>query len=283
MKEIKSITALGRPVDLNYPTNRLIVIISLTVFALYFAYLLLTAVATAEALSTSFGIGIALFLSWAMGREIDPAYEWSAFFALPLVLAAAFYYGSPDLLSLFFILLVMRFLNRSSGLRATAFDALVLVIIGAVLYYNGVYTGLPLLLVVFAADYILELVTRKLLILPAFAALAFSIYFFNDYLTCNISISIPTGLFIFLLVIFLFYVIIATGKDIAPGDSTEIQPDIRRINLARFCVVLFIIIEVLQKGESTFVLFYPTAFAIAGAGLYHIFQNLKKFISKVIL
>jgi len=277
MKEVKSFITLGRPIDLSYPTNRLIVFVSLTLFALYFAYLLLTAVPAAEALSTAFGAGIALFLCWAIGREVDPAYEWSAFFALPLVLAAALYCDSPDLLSLLFILLTMRFLNRSPGLRATVFDALMLVLLGIALYNNGVYTGLPLLLVCFAADYILEPVIRKLFIfiLPAFAALAFSVYFFNDHLSYNISISIPTGLFIFLLVIFLIYVIIATGKDILSGDSTEIQPDIRRINLARFCVVLFIIIEVLQKGESAFVLFYPAAFAIAGAGLYHIFQNIQ--------
>ena len=277
MKEIKSFIALGRPIDLSYLTNRLIVFVSLTVFAIYFAYLLLTAVPAAEALSTAFGAGIALFLCWAIGRELEPAYEWSAFFALPLVLAAAFYFGSPDLLSLFFIPLFMRFLNRSPGLRATIIDAVMLVLLGIALYNNGVYTGLPLLLVVFAVDYILEPVTRKLFIfiLPACTALALSVYYFNDYLSYSISISLPPGLFILLLVIFLFYVIIATGKDIVPGDNTELQPDIRRINLARFCLVLFIIIEVLQKGENAIVLFYPAAFAIAGAGLYHIFQNIK--------
>lgn len=280
MKEIKSFIALGRPIDLSYLTNRLIVFVSLTVFAIYFAYLLLTAVPAAEALSTAFGAGIALFLCWAIGRELDPAYEWSAFFALPLVLAAAFYFGSPDLLSLFFIPLFMRFLNRSPGLRATIIDAVMLVLLGIALYNNGVYTGLPLLLVVFAVDYILEPVTRKLFIfiLPACTALALSVYYFNDYLSYSISISLPPGLFILLLVIFLFYVIIATGKDIVPGDNTELQPDIRRINLARFCLVLFIIIEVLQKGENAIVLFYPAAFAIAGAGLYHIFQNIKNLL-----
>jgi len=277
MKEIKSIITLGRPMDLSYPTNRLIVFVSVTLFALYFAYLLLTAVPAAEALSIAFSAGIALFLCWAIGREVDPAYEWSAFFALPLVLAAAFYYVSPDLLSLLFILLAMRFLNRSTGLRATVFDALMLISLGIALFSNGVYTGLPLLLVVFTVDFILEPVARKLLIfiLPAFAALVFSFYLFNTYMDYSINISVTAALLVFLLVIFIIYVIIATGKDIVPGDSKEIQPDIRRINLARLCLVIFIIINVLQKGESAFVMFYPAAFAIAGAGLYHIFQNIK--------
>ncbi len=277
MKEIKSIITLGRPMDLSYPTNRLIVFVSVTLFALYFAYLLLTAVPAAEALSIAFSAGIALFLCWAIGREVDPAYEWSAFFALPLVLAAAFYYVSPDLLSLLFILLAMRFLNRSTGLRATVFDALMLISLGIALFSNGVYTGLPLLLVVFTVDFILEPVARKLLIfiLPAFAALVFSFYLFNTYMDYSINISVTAALLVFLLVIFIIYVIIATGKDIEPGDSKEIQPDIRRINLARLCLVIFIIINVLQKGESAFVMFYPAAFAIAGAGLYHIFQNIK--------
>ncbi len=277
MKEIKSIITLGRPMDLSYPTNRLIVFVSVTLFALYFAYLLLTAVPAAEALSIAFSAGIAVFLCWAIGREVDPAYEWSAFFALPLVLAAAFYYVSPDLLSLLFILLAMRFLNRSTGLRATVFDALMLISLGIALFSNGVYTGLPLLLVVFTVDFILEPVARKLLIfiLPAFAALVFSFYLFNTYMDYSINISVTAALLVFLLVIFIIYVIIATGKDIVPGDSKEIQPDIRRINLARLCLVIFIIINVLQKGESAFVMFYPAAFAIAGAGLYHIFQNIK--------
>lgn len=276
MKEISSFIALGRPIDLSYLTNRLIVFISLTIFALYFAYLLLVGVAAAEALSTAFGAGIALFLCWAIGREVDPAHEWSAFFALPPVLAAVFYYGSPGILGMFFVLLVMRFLNRTPGLRATIIDAVMLVLLGIALYNTGVYTALPLLLIVFIADYIMEPVARKLLIfiLPAFTTLAFSFYFF-DYPSFRISISIFPVLLIFLLVIFLIYVIIATGKDIVPGDNRELQPDTRWINLARFSLALFIIIEVLQKGENAFMMFYPAALAIAGAGLYHIFQNIK--------
>lgn len=282
MKEIKSIITLGRPMDLSYPTNRLIVFVSVTLFALYFAYLLLTAVPAAEALSIAFSAGIALFLCWAIGREVDPAYEWSAFFALPLVLAAALYYGSPDILSLLFIVLAMRFLNRSTGLRATVFDALMLISLGIALFINGVYTGLPLLLVVFTVDFILEPVVRKLLIfiLPAFAALVLSFYLFNTYMDYSINISVTAALLVFLLVIFIIYVIIATGKGIVPGDSKEIQPDIRRINLARWCLVIFIIINVMQKGENAFVMFYPAAFAVAGAGLYHIFQNIKNSLAR---
>jgi len=277
MKGINSFISLGRPIVFSCLTNRLIVFISVTTFALYFAYLLITAVPAVEALSIAFGAGIALFLCWAVGREVDPAYKWSAFFALPLVLAAAFLYGSPDLLTVFFILLVMRFLNRTPGLKATIFDAVMLVLLGILLYYNGIYTALPLLLAVFITDYALEPVTRKLFafIIPALLALVFSIYFFNPFLFPDLSISIAATLLIILLVIFLIYVIIATGKDTVPGDNTELQPDIGRINLARFSLALFIVIEVLQKGENAFVMFYPAALAVAGAGMYHIFHNIK--------
>lgn len=246
-------------------------------FAAYFAYLLVTAVPAAAALADAFGAGIALFLSWAFGREIDPAYEWSAFYAQPFVLAASLYYGSPALLSLFFILLVMRFLNRSTGLRATVLDVLMLILLGAALYYNGVYSGLPLLLIFLAIDYAMEPVKGKLLtfILPAAVVSALSFYYLNGLVFDITGISVRAVFLIFILAIFLIYVIIATGKVSVPGDNTDVQPDTRRINLARLFAVLFITIEVMLKGEIVFVMFYPTALAVAGSALYHLIQKIK--------
>ncbi len=279
---IRSITALGRPLDLSYPTNRLIALASLTVYALYFAYLLLAAVPAAEALLSAFGAGIALFLCWAIGREIDPAYDWSAFYALPFVLAAALYYGSPDLLSLFFILLLMRFLNRSTGLRATAFDALMLVALGAVLYNNGVYSGLPLLLIVMAIDYRMEPLKSKMFsnILPAALVLMLSIHFLNDRALQGIGISVRTGILIFIVAIFIIYVIIETGRDTVPGDNQVLSLDIRRINLARLFAFFFIMIEMVLKGDSALLMFFPAVLAVIGSAMYHIIQNIKNSLAR---
>ncbi|MGM0651302.1 MAG: hypothetical protein ACQES4_00740 [Bacillota bacterium] len=246
-------------------------------FAVYFAYLLVTAVPAAAALAEAFGAGIALFLSWALGREIDPVYQWSAFYAQPFVLAASLYYGAPALLNLFFILLIMRFLNRSTGLRPTVLDALMLILLGAVLYYNGVYSGLPLLLLVLVSDYVMEPVKSKLVtfILPAVFVSALSFYFFNDLVFDITGLSARAGFLIFILVIFLIYVIIATGKVSVAGDNKDVQPDTRRINLARLFAVLFIATEVMLKGELAFVMFYPAVLAVAGSALYHLIQKIK--------
>lgn len=107
---------LGRMIDFNYKPNKLILLFSsLTV--------LLGWGVTGNLLSGVY-IGVSVFLTWALTREVDPKHDYSALVAATFSLLNLFQYESFQLLDIAWILLFMRLVNRLSGKIPTTFDIL---------------------------------------------------------------------------------------------------------------------------------------------------------------
>ena len=107
---------LGRMIDFNYKPNKLIILFSsLTV--------LLGWGVTGSLLSGVY-IGVSVFLTWALTREVDPKHDYSALIAAVFSLLNLFQYESFQLLDIAWILLFMRLVNRLSGEIPTTFDIL---------------------------------------------------------------------------------------------------------------------------------------------------------------
>jgi hypothetical protein len=115
-------SALVRPVDPRYPTNLAIL-------------LLAGAVAVSSALvvfgegagireSAIHGVlsGSAVFLAWAIARELDPDEEYAAFAAAGLMVAALAIFPLPDLVFSLLVLLLLRIVNRSVGSTVRLWD-----------------------------------------------------------------------------------------------------------------------------------------------------------------
>jgi len=121
----EQITAIGRPVDPNYPTNRAILIIMLVVLIGGAVWQWLSGAAMLAGLLWGVQAGLGVFLAWAMCRELDPDHDLRAFPAAGLALIALFW-GQPDLMVLFWMLLVIRVVNRTPGIPATWLDSLLI-------------------------------------------------------------------------------------------------------------------------------------------------------------
>jgi hypothetical protein len=67
------------------------------------------------AAEADFSLADSLFLTWAIGREIDPEHELASFAGLVLVIPGFFILGTPELVILLTMLLTLRSLNRSTG------------------------------------------------------------------------------------------------------------------------------------------------------------------------
>lgn len=121
---------LGRKIDVHYPTNRWILMIAL-------ASTLLGMVRTGD-FFTGFKIGGTIFLTWALGREVEPKREYAAF----LGVAIAFLYSFTtdvfmvSLLELVFMMLLLRLINRTCGSSPTLLDNAVILGLAAYLYYT---------------------------------------------------------------------------------------------------------------------------------------------------
>lgn len=117
---------LGREIDIHYPTNRLILILSLVTAAL--GWLI-----TGNMLSGA-SIGGGTFLTWALGREVDPGHEYSAFAGVGISLLNLFYYESLQLLVIFWILLMMRVVSGMTGKALTFLD--IFSVLGMTIYLS---------------------------------------------------------------------------------------------------------------------------------------------------
>ena len=113
--KIKRLSSVTRSIDLAYPTNRAIVIITL-LFLLGTAGLqLILGKDISSASDSGLRAGASVFLAWAFARELDPDNELSAFVAAFLGCAGFLLFPSPFLLALFLELLLIRIVNRSTG------------------------------------------------------------------------------------------------------------------------------------------------------------------------
>jgi hypothetical protein len=155
--DLQHISGVARPLDPGYPSNRWIGIVTLAVLAL--AWLGRGAVTGDWLAAAGWAVvgAVAVFLAWALARELDPDAEGAAFTAAGIMAAALLAAGAsgaalPDLAALFVLLLATRVLNRTSGLGASVADGIGLLALGLWLTTQGQ----PLYLVAGAAALLLD-------------------------------------------------------------------------------------------------------------------------------
>ncbi|MBU1049695.1 hypothetical protein KKG90_06695 [Candidatus Bipolaricaulota bacterium] len=118
------LTSIGRTIDLSYPTNLAIVLVSLAAFAGGVWTMMMRGESFLAAALASLAWAGGVFLSWALARELDPDRWYSAFFAAAGALVAAAIYAPPELLLLFWYLITLRFINRSTGVAPGWIDVI---------------------------------------------------------------------------------------------------------------------------------------------------------------
>lgn len=74
------------------------------------------------AILTAMRTGITFFIGWAIAREYDPDHPYSAILAAFAMLSPQLLGYSPNLLFLAFLGLMLRYINRSTGIDATFID-----------------------------------------------------------------------------------------------------------------------------------------------------------------
>ncbi|MDZ4132606.1 MAG: hypothetical protein U1E11_05660, partial [Dethiobacteria bacterium] len=132
---ISKISALGRPIDLSYLTNRILVTVVLLAMAATLLYRLISGAPFVEALFNAAAVSLTVFLTWSLGREFDPQSDWSAFVFLPFSFILAITAGNPAFMALVYILLFNRVINGTTGVKTKVTDYLLLLAIAAQLFY----------------------------------------------------------------------------------------------------------------------------------------------------
>ena len=128
---------LGRKLDVNYPTNRWVIIITLV--------LMLGVWLQRGSMLAGVQVGLGFFLCWALAREVDPAHDFSAFLATAFYLLSLLSFDGLELSLLFSLLLLLRSISGVCGRATTLVDQGVLFGFTAYLLVfrdSGVYPAL---------------------------------------------------------------------------------------------------------------------------------------------
>ena len=267
------ITHLGRPLSWQYLPHRLMIIFSLISLLVLFAVERFACRASVvQALGQGMIIFLAVFLAWAVSREFDPANEYAAFVAPPLVLVARLFGLTPSLLPILFLLLLARLINQSTGRAPTLADTLLLVLLGVLLMLDGYLAALLILSVAFLLNTRVSPKSNGDRLKALLAVVVFGgIWRIAGPIDWAIQFEDARLGFVFLcLVGFTAWITHPTRQlpILADTETHSLRP--LRILFAQLIIAIFLIIHwIVGDPEATLAL-YPVVFSYAGIALYQI-------------
>jgi hypothetical protein len=277
--EFTDFTTLGRPIDPRYPTNVAISIVGFVVAAGGAVYRILAGDSWLDGILWGAGAALAVFLSWALARELDPDYDLAAFAGAALALPALIWLGQPAFLALFWVLLLVRVVDRTVGLPARPLDSLALVGLAGWLAWQGSWPAPLLTGVAFLLDALLPPsdprrdgdTQRRHLSLASIAvaaAVAAAIWRGDGHAGAPLSAGAWAGLAVASV---LFLVVIATSRRVTSVCDARGQPLVAaRVQADQALALLAGLLFAWQQGADGVQALAPLWAAMLGAALWRI-------------
>ena len=150
-------TSIARPIDPAYLTNRALLIV-LPVVGLFGAGLAFVQDTGGNLLSAALSAVLVVFAAWALTRELAPDYSGAAFVALAFAWVANIAFGTRLVLLPFVALVLVRVVNRSTGLPLRPLDTLGVLGFCA---WAAIDMEQPLILVVATLAFLLDAILEK--------------------------------------------------------------------------------------------------------------------------
>lgn len=268
-------THLGRPVDPAYPTNVAIAVLSVATLILVSLWRLLYLHSEFIAALTQGGqLAGVVFLTWALGRELDPDANIVAFLAITPAVVLAVLVGTPNFSLVFLALLLLRIVNRSLGVPAKPTDSLLVLLLASWLAWSGAWYGLICVAVAFILDSVLvnPLPRHRWFGLAAVGGTA-----------CTqahiLQISQPWPVFLTGIVaaggIGLLLLLLFTPPPKSVGDLLPLPVDWKRLQAARIVAFLLSLLAVLSQGMQGLSELSPVLAVLSIAGCYRLIVSLK--------
>ncbi len=221
-----------------------------------------------------FRIALVIFINWAIVRELHPDAPWAAFVVVGITSVVLFFLPDPDLQMLFFMLLALRLLTRTTGIDARIPDVLLLIIFTAWLLYQG---NLSAGVFATAAFWLNSRLPQpqpwhKYIALLLALATTYSVYLNTRY-------SMPATLSIYINILI---ITLATGfalfarkmKQVQSHDDATVSPlFLKRINSAQVILLLVVTVFSLWYGDEYFNKLSPVWSAFGGIFIYAAFDR----------
>ena len=149
-------SSIGRRLDRRYPTNRAVMIILPIAGLVAAGWSYFQGEDLGHAAFRFFGGAIVVFLGWALGRELAPDNARAAFVSLLTAFAAYLAVQGESITLMFAALMLIRVVNRSTGLPARLTDSIaVTLLVCYTVYATGNRSVGAVAAIAFAFDAIL--------------------------------------------------------------------------------------------------------------------------------
>jgi len=262
-------TSIGRPVDPKWPTNRAIVILALVSAAgVAVARTALARQPLPESSLDGLVAGAAVFLAWALARELDPDHDLAAFVGALLAVPAVLLTGMPRFASVLLLLLALRIVNRTVGPVARPLDTIALLGLAGWVAWSGDWVGCFVLFLALLLDGTLEVPHR-----PHLAAAGAALALTGVAATRSGFPPLVSGaswITISALVLLLPFLRVMRESG-APRTLTDVGATPlrgRRVRSAQALGLLSVVLAVALEGETGLAAVSPAWAAVAGCGLY---------------
>lgn len=268
-KFLTKITSLARPLDIEYATNRAILILSFLATFLGFAWRLYAGDGLIANVSWGVGVGIAVFLAWALAREIDPENEFSAFPGILICIIGVLIWGLPSLLGAAWLLGIARMLNRTTGLPAKVLDSLGMTLLTGYLVWqlNWLY-GLIAVFAFLFDSFLPDRHPRQIIF--AFLAIGATVMglIFRGELSPVGHLSLISFLSISAISLFFIPVVIRTRRVQVACDFTQDPVYPSRVQAAQVTTLAACWLLAIWQGDSGIIALLPMWAAYLGTSLY---------------
>jgi hypothetical protein len=248
---LNDITALGRPIDPGYPTNRAISALTLIVMV------------TGTVVRLLMGMTALFSALWGIDAGL------SAFVGAGLMLIGLLFFDLPALLMLFWLLVTLRIVNHTSGLPARLLDSLALLGLGGWLTWQGQWLAGVMTAVAFLLDAWLEPPLRRQGLFAGLALVATVVLVvFNGNIAMASGPSLPVIVAVVVMAGLYVTVIVASRDVKSVGDVTGERLNARRVQAAQIVALATGLAMTWWAGKGGMVALLPLWAAMLGTALY---------------
>lgn len=258
---------LSRDLSFFDPTMKVVFTLSILVVLASLLWKTLFSSISPE-VSTIFALntGAIFFFSWLLAREIDPDRPLSAYVSAAIAVVASLIWGIGDIAVIFWLMMLMRLLNRSAGLSAGLFDNLIILMATYFVAYKGYWLFAVLTAIAYAVETQLPKGSPR-----SFYAAGFA--FWIATLSQGIPLgggSIPADIFAFMILATILFLPVVRMSTVLKsiGDYDKVTLNMHRMQAAQIFFLATAFILTWFYGEKVLYSLLPLWSIAFGTGLY---------------
>ena len=268
------VTSIGRAVDLTYPTNRAVAVVMFLVTIGGLIWRRLSGFPWLASARWGAQAGLTVFLAWALCRELDPDHPASAFAAAGLSLMGVLVWALPRLAVILWLLILLRVVNRTTGLPAGVADSLGLVGLAGWLSLQGNWGYAVLTAIALFLDSRLPDPAWRQLPFALLSAVVAVIAFASGSESAAEAPSLTGGLVALGLSLVFLPIILASGSVESVGDETGQRLAPARVRAAQILALLAGAEVAFMEGPGALATLGPLWASVLGASFTWLYNTL---------